>query len=229
LVRRAKLEQIKLLGNFLHIKPIESIDEINNSRIGIAGKISWRKMGKDRYLVVEKNLNPVTEHLDQISQKIKSPIIGTVLIGGSLWYVCQEIQRFFKKILRSAIEFKKFPRFFFGGGNLELSFSTLILKSALEYPPKISYILQKFSNSFLIIPKLLIQSIGMDPIDGFLEYQKKYHSNPKVGIDYHTQSIRSFAENPIFDNYHTKNYLYSFLFEILCQVIRVDKILKKKK
>jgi len=182
LIRRAKPEEFSFLAKYLGVTPVENLDEIGEKHIAVVNSVVKEKIGRDFQILLKYNPN----------KKNKGKEVGSLLVCGSIWYVCEEIEVLLKKLLRTSREFLKDRRYFLGGGNTEfrfIHFTNQILapitaqekghiekEEKLPYfdnhlvdkintlSPKAHYALKKILSSFHYLSEGLIESSGRDPI-----------------------------------------------------------------
>jgi chaperonin GroEL (HSP60 family) len=220
LVRRVKPEQFHLLCRYFNIDPIERVEEITFQSVVTLSRVTFEKVGRDHVLLFEADT----------SVGNSSNCVGTVLIGGATWYICQEIERFIKKILKTGIELNQSCRYYYGGGNVELQFAEMIKNRANAYDKSVAHVLSSFADCYITIPRLLISNGGQDPIEGITRLRNLYYQGQKdIGFNATTREITSMTGAKIFDNYYCKNRIYKTLFEISEEMTRIDKVLTYKK
>jgi T-complex protein 1 subunit gamma len=231
-IRRARAEQIQYLAQYLQIELIDNVDDINQSHIGVADRLIRLKLGRDHQVVITKQ-NPILSKVEfavDDNRKRKIPPVGTILIGGSLWYICQEIERILYKTLQAGIEFQKDNQAFLGGGNLEIFISSILRSKSEKVGSVEGFILQEFSDTFLAIPALLLNSCGLDPTVEIPKMRADFYLGKKgLGVSVDIGSIANMEEQGIYDNYQAKSYQYSMLFECLLQITRIDQTISKRR
>ena len=244
LVRRAKTEEFEYLGRFLNVEIVDNVNEISEINIATADRLVYERIGRDMQIVIKKNsLNPLNSRdstHSKFNKKLESlektknniPSMGSIIIGGSLWVVCEEVERLFLKLIKSFQSLKKHNKIFYGGGNTEIKFIRFIKKQGYEnnINPKTAYALNKLTESFKIIPYLLIQNSGMDAVALINDLNAEFISgNINVGFEINEKSIMNMKNVGIYENYKSKSYMFKLLFEALNQLVRIDVILIKKK
>lgn len=240
LIRRAKTEDFEYLARFLDVKIIENLKEISSENVCVANNLNYEKIGRDYQIIIRNNISSSITNPKILEKKITGdiysiPPIGTILICGSMWSVCEEVKRLYIKLIRSLIDLIKTKTFFYGGGNLELSLA-LFLRHNSEYlnqinenKSKIIYCYNHLIDSFLIIPRLLLESVGLDPLLKISELIARFKSGEKrLGVDLNQCQLNNMDETNIYDDFSSKKILYNMVFEILIQIIRIDKIFQIK-
>jgi len=224
LIRRAKSEQFDALSRYLHINPVDNLQDLTESSLTMVDHISWCKIGRDYQIYIEK-IFPIQEDVSP-----SHPYFGTVLITGSIWYICQEIERFFKKSMQAIVDLYQNPHIFYGGGNTEILFSELLLSESYQIPHKIGYAVNSFAKAFLGVPIQLFENAGLDPIAGISKLKMLLHQeNPEYGLNLETKQIESMKETQIYDPYSTKLRVYDILFSTLLEIAQVDRVIQKSK
>jgi len=260
LVRRVKKKQFFYLSNLLGIKPVENINEINENFVGIAKFAQYKKFGRNLRLVIELNTNNnlkigsekylfknARQNYQRENAKSKNPFnsktflkeseipsIGTILIGGSMWLVCEEIKRYFIKSIKIARDLFKIKKIFYGGGNTELRFVNYINKNLFSISKlnngKLLYAIEKLSEAFYIIPKLLIENSGQNAQEIITEMIATYNKgNDKIGFHSSKKCIIDMQKEGLYENAVAKNKIFHFLFEALIQILSIDQIIKIRK
>lgn len=239
LIRRAKTEDFEYIARFFNVKIIENLEEISNENVCVASNLNFEKIGRDYQIIIrdDKSFPNTKNTITPIgSGDIYSiPPIGTILICGSMWSVCEEVKRLYIKLIHSLIDLIKNKTFFYGGGNMELSL-TLFLRDKGIFLNKISadkskilYCYNQLVDSFLIIPRLLLESIGLDPLSKIPELIARYRSGEKnIGVDLNKCQLCKMDESHVYENFTSKKILFNMLFEVLTQIMRIDKVVQIK-
>jgi chaperonin GroEL (HSP60 family) len=143
LIRRAKTEDFEYLARFLDVKIIENFKAISADNICTAESLNYEKIGRDYQIIIRnsklasrfdtgkersKNVENIRnlENMGNLGDIYSIPPIGTILICGSMWDICEEVKRLYLKLVRSLIDLIKNNTFFYGGGNVELSFTQFL-------------------------------------------------------------------------------------------------------
>ncbi len=224
LVRRAKPEEFTLIARYLDAKIVENIEEISEKNIVTAEKIQWKKIGKDRKLIID--LNP---------SQLKDKGLGTLIIGGSVWYACETVETLIRKNIAILQKLMENGKFFLGGGNTEIRFirfvrEKLYSKNGIQVTQeKVRYIVEKLIEGFYVIPETLAISCGMDPIQTITELTSKIENSDgdhsRYGINVLTSKVQQMQYAKVFDNFSARKNLILHVLTILQQIIRIDKVI----
>ena len=219
IIRRAKPEDFQQLLHFLNNKAVEDVTQIEDSHISLID-YEWKKIGRDRHFLIQKSALK-SEHIPNNLNNL--PFLGTFLVGGANWYVCEEVRRFIKKILQFLFQYIHYQKMAPGGGRTELHLAKFILDLSPNNP-NIAYIVQHLATAFEIIPRCLLQSTGVDLQD--------YLSRLKHSIFFLNQStVINLASPKLFEDMHTahimddfsaKEQIIKMVLEISIQLWRID-------
>ncbi|MBD3352640.1 MAG: hypothetical protein GF364_14230 [Candidatus Lokiarchaeota archaeon] len=222
LIRRVKTDEFENLTRVLEIEAIGSINDISDRNLGIAERLTYKKIGREKKITIELPKN-------------KKRAIGTVLIGGSQWIVCKQVKRGLLKLIYAYINLLRMPKILYGGGNTELAFAQYLKKSLssqnfrIKSNYKIIYCIQEILEGFYIIPSLLMENAGINSKKGLSILISKYINDVRnIGFNVINLQIEDMRHAHVYDNFSAKNHLYLTLFESLKQIVRIDKIINKK-
>jgi T-complex protein 1 subunit gamma len=252
LIRRAKAKEFNYVSRYLGIVPIDDVMSISSENIGTAQKLVIKKFGRNDQIVIYSDSQLINKTKSSQSslksnmenKKVKEkpsffqlPSLGTIVIGGRFWNVCEEIERYFNKLIHAGTLLLRNRKFFYGGGNTEIRFWNYVnkicdSKFALEKAPNphVLYAIKELVQGVKIFPKILINSCGMDVNDGIPQMTSALSlGNDRVGIDVNQNQISNMDDQGIYDNFSAKTDLIRMVFEISRQLTRIDRIIKKKK
>ena len=211
-VRRAKPKQFTALAKYLGIEVVDDFDSISDKHIVQIDKVIYKKFGRDKQILI---------------QKTQPNKIGTIAIGGSSWYVCQEVERFLKKNLQIGVDIYKTKKFFYGGGNTEIRFVQFLKHHHIHSDKNIQYSIDHLQEAFLEIPKLLLHSANINKEEGVSQIISQIsQGNLDYGVNLHSLKIGPLHDAGIYENWSNKSFLIDYVFDIALQVQKIDRIIR---
>lgn len=177
--------------------------------LGDAQMISEQKIGQDNMIFIEG------------CNKAKSV---TLLIRGGTELIVDDAERAIKNglsVLKSLIET---PKIVGGAGSIEIELRKRILIYGEKIGGKEQIAIEQFADSLEIIPKIIVENSGKDPLDIIttLRSQTNYGKNQYMGYDAYTGEIINAVDHGIIEPMIIKKQIFSLATELAIIFIRID-------
>jgi len=215
-LRRAKRRNMERLTLACGGSPIHSLQDIEESQLGYAGKVSQVTMGEDKYTFVEDcpnaksctlllqgpNEHSITQSKDAVNDGLRA--------------------------LKNALEDKAVLP---GAGAFEIA-TSLHLKTKIlpTLKGKSKLGVQAFADALLIIPKTLAENSGLDVQDALFNLQEeRQESNMMVGLDVKTGEPILPADVGVWDNVRVKRQSLYLSTVLASQLLLVDEVMRAGK
>lgn len=215
-LRRAKRRNMERMTLACGGSPIHSIEDMDESQLGYAGKVSEVTLGEDKFTFVEE---------------CKTPKSCTLLLQGPNTHTIAQIKDAVRDGLRAtknAIEDKAVVP---GAGAYELAASMHLLDvvaKATKGRAKLG--VKAYANALLVIPKTLAENSGFDVQDSILKLtDEREESGLAVGLDCQSGEPIIPADEGIWDNVRVKRQCLYLSTVLSNQLLLVDEVMKAGK
>lgn len=215
-LRRAKRRNMERMTLACGGSPIHSIEDMDESQLGYAGKVSEVTLGEDKFTFVEE---------------CKTPKSCTLLLQGPNGHTIAQIKDAVRDGLRAvknAIEDKAVVP---GAGAFELAVSMHlrdVVAKATRGRPKIG--VQAYADAMLVVPKTLAENSGFDVQDSILKLtDEREASGLAIGLDCESGEPMIPADEGIWDNVRVKRQCLYLSTVLANQLLLVDEVMKAGK
>ena len=208
-IRRVKHSDMKKLSQATGASIITRIKDIKPEDLGNAGVISEHKIGKDNMIFVEKCLQPKSV---------------TLLLRGGTEIVVDVIERAVKNGLSVVKSLVETPKFVGGSGSSEMELSRHIREMARKIGGKEQIVYEQYAEALEIIPKVLVENSGTDPLDIItsLRSQVNYSKKQYMGYDNFKNLIVDTVKEGIIEPLAIKKQILSLATELAVVFVRID-------
>lgn len=215
-LRRAKRRNMERLTLACGGSPIHSLQDIDESQLGYAGKVSQVTLGEDKYTFVED------------CEKAQS---CTMLLQGPNEHSLGQAKDAIKDGLRALKNALEDNAVVSGAGAFEVATAMHLQKTVLPtVAGKAKLGIQAFCDALLIIPKTLAENSGLDVIDTLLKLQDEHSaSNLLVGLDVKTGEAILPSDEGIWDNVRVKRQSLYLSTVLASQLLLVDEVMRAGK
>mmetsp|Transcript_9820 Transcript_9820/g.24467 ORF Transcript_9820/g.24467 Transcript_9820/m.24467 type:complete len:543 (-) Transcript_9820:749-2377(-) len=215
-LRRAKRRNMERLTLACGGSPIHSLQDIEESQLGYAGKVSQVTLGEDKYTFVED------------CEKAQS---CTMLLQGPNEHSLNQAKDAIKdgmRALKNALEDNAVVS---GAGAFEVATAYHLQKNILpNVPGKAKLGVQAFCDALLVIPKTLAENSGLDVIDTLLNLQDEHAASKMlVGLDVKTGEAILPSDEGIWDNVRVKRQSLYLSTVLASQLLLVDEVMRAGK
>ncbi|CAJ1953866.1 unnamed protein product [Cylindrotheca closterium] len=215
-LRRAKRRNMERLTLACGGSPIHSLQDMEESQLGYAGKVSQVTLGEDKYTFVEECANAKS---------------CTLLLQGPNDHAIAQSKDAVKdglRALKNALEDKAVIP---GAGAFEIAASLHLMRKVLPTVKGKSKLgIQAFADALLILPKTLAENSGLDVQDTIFNLQEERESsNMMVGLDVKTGEPILPADEGVWDNVRVKRQSLYLSTVLASQLLLVDEVMRAGK
>jgi T-complex protein 1 subunit zeta len=215
-LRRAKRRNMERLTLACGGSPIHSLQDMEESQLGYAGKVSQVTLGEDKFTFVEDCANAKS---------------CTLLLQGPNDHSISQTKDAVKdgmRALKNALEDQAVVP---GAGAFEIATHLHLTQTVLPKTKGKSKLgLQAFADALLIIPKTLAENSGLDVQTVLLELQEERTStNMMVGLDTKTGQPMLPADEGVWDNVRVKRQSIYLSTVLASQLLLVDEVMRAGK
>jgi thermosome len=214
-VRRIKESDMSKLAKATGAKMITNVNEIATDDLGYAQLVEERHVETDKWVFVEGCKNPKA--------------ISILLRGGSQ-RVVDEAERSVHDALMTVKDVVEYPYVVPGGGAPEAVLSQQIKDWSNSLEGRAQLAAEQFADSIEIIPLVLAENAGMDPIDTQVQLRAKItNDKPKYGIDVVNKKIADMAAKDVYDPLAVKEHILNAATEVASMILRIDDVIAASK
>eukprot|EP00053_Salpingoeca_punica_P020467 m.211650 g.211650 ORF g.211650 m.211650 type:complete len:535 (+) comp18691_c0_seq1:137-1741(+) len=211
-LRRAKRRNMERLTLACGGIAMNSVDELDESCLGYAGKVYEHVLGEQKYTFIED---------------VKNPGSVTILIKGPNSHTVLQIKDAVRDGLRSVANAIHDGSVVPGAGAFEIAAHRALVKSKSSVKGRARLGVQAYADALLVIPKVLAQNSGFDAQDTIVKLQEESEATGQyVGVDLSTGEAIVPANEGILDNYIVKRQLLHSCTVIASNLLLVDEVMR---
>lgn len=213
-VRRVKKSDMTRLSRTTGAPIVSNLNDLSEQDLGTAGRVEQQKIADDDLVFVTDtpNSNAVT-----------------IMIRGGTEFVLDEYERSIHDglcVVRNILEDKKMVP---GGGAPELYVANELRKFKLDKSSKLQLAIEAFAKSIEIIPRVLAENAGLDPIEIIGELNTKYSQRKNYfGVDPDKAKIKDMKRAGVMEPLRVKTQAISSAAEAATILLRIDDVVSAK-
>lgn len=193
---------------------IQNVSDISIEDLGSAGKIEQKTIAGETMVMIEDT----PEH-DVVS----------ILIRAGTDFVLEEYERSIHDalcVIRDVLEDRRLVP---GGGSPEMYIANELRDFKMGQPPKIQLAIEAFAHAMEIIPTVLAQNAGLDPIDIIGKLNQKYKEEKYTyGIDPERSEIADMKKQGVLEPLRVKTQAIESASEAATMLLRIDDVVAAK-
>lgn len=213
-LRRAKRRNMERLTLACGGIAMNSVDDLSIDVLGQADTVYEQVLGEEKYTFVEG---------------VKNPFSCTILIKGPNKHTIEQIKDAVRDGLRSVKNTIEDGFVVPGAGAFSLAcYADLMkFKESVSGRPKLG--VQAYADSLLVVPKVLAENSGFDPIETIIKLQEEFSKGHIVGLDLVSGEPMDPKEEGIWDQYRVIRQILHSSSVVATQILLVDEIMKAGK
>mmetsp|Transcript_5755 Transcript_5755/g.6463 ORF Transcript_5755/g.6463 Transcript_5755/m.6463 type:complete len:563 (+) Transcript_5755:121-1809(+) len=215
-LRRAKRRNMERLTLACGGSPIHSLEDMDITQLGYAGKVSEVTLGEDKFTFVEE---------------CKTPKSCTLLLQGPNSHTIAQIKDAVRDGLRAVKNALEDKAIVPGAGAFELAVSMHlrdVVAKATKGRAKLG--VQAYAEALLIVPKTLAENSGFDVQEIILRLKdEREESGLAIGLDCQSGDPMIPADEGIWDNVRVKRQCLYLSTVLANQLLLVDEVMKAGK
>merc|ERR1712232_643364 len=215
-LRRAKRRNMERLSLACGGSPIHFIEDIDQSQLGFAGKVSEITLGEDKFTFVEE---------------CKHPKSCTLLLQGPNEHTINQIKDAVRDGLRAVKNAIEDHAVVPGAGSFELAASVYLREKVVkETKGRAKLGVTSFAEALLVIPKTLAENSGYDIQDSILQLSdEREASGLPVGFNCQTGQPMIPGDQGVWDNVRVKRQCLYLSTVLANQLLLVDEVMRAGK
>lgn len=211
-LRRAKRRNMERLALACGGVAVNSVDDLDESKLGYAGSVYEHILGENKFTFVED---------------VKNPLSVTILIKGPNKHTLAQIKDAVRDGLRAVNNAINDKCIIAGAGAFEVRCYNELIKHKDSVKGKAKLGVQAYAEAMLIIPKTLAVNSGFDVQDTIVKLQEESRlSADPIGLDLSTGEPMKPTDVGVYDNYIVKKQIINSCSVIACNLLLVDEIMR---
>lgn len=217
-LRRAKRRNMERLTRACGGSPIHSVEDMEESQLGFAGKVSEVTLGEDKFTFVEECRHPKS---------------CTMLLRGPNQHTIDQTKDAVRDGLRAVKNAVEDRAVVPGAGAFELA-AAMNLKDKVAKATKgrAKLGVEAYAEALLVIPKTLAENSGLDVQDSILKLtdeREESGSTLAVGLDCQSGEPMIPADEGVWDNVRVKRQCLHLSTVLANQLLLVDEVMRAGK
>ncbi|MEM5874186.1 MAG: thermosome subunit alpha, partial [Acidilobaceae archaeon] len=211
-VRRVKRSDIEKLARATGARIVTSLRELKPDHLGYAALVEERMVGEDEMVFVEG---------------CKNPRSVTILLRGANDMILDEAERNIKDALHALRNVMREPKILPGGGATEIELALRLRSYARTVGGKEQLAIEAFADALEVIPTVLAESAGLDPLDSLLQLRSLHtQGNLKAGVNVlGGKIVEDILTLGVFEPLLVKKQVVKSAAEVAISVLKIDDII----
>jgi T-complex protein 1 subunit zeta len=214
--RRAKRRNMERLTLACGGTAVNSVEDLDASILGWAGKIHEETLGDDKFTFVED------------ARVGKS---CTILIRGPNKHTIEQIKDATRDGLRAVKNALDDKALVPGAGSFEVAAYRMLMRRKSSVTGRSKLGVEAFANAMLIIPKALAENSGFDVQESIIKIEEEQEREEGAAVGLNLNTGEAFLPGPegIWDSYTVKKQILNLSTVLATQLLLVDEVMKAGK
>jgi thermosome len=216
-VRRIKESDMYKLSRATGARIVNNLDELSSNDLGYAKLVEERKVETDKWVFVEG---------------CKHPKSVSILVRGGSQRVVDEAERSVHDAIMAVKDVIEYPYVLVGGGAPEAVACLKLREWAATLSGRAQLAAEKFADGIEMIPIVLAENAGMDPLDTQVQLRSKSSTaagKARFGIDVLNGKVADLAAKDIYEPLAVKEQVINAATEAACMILRIDDVIAASK
>ena len=214
-VRRVKESDMTKLARATGARVVNNLDDLTSKEIGSADLVEERKVETDKWVFIEG-----CKHAKSV----------TLLIRGGSQRVVDEAERSIHDALMVTKDVLEKPAIVAGGGAPEAYAASKLREWVSTLSGREQLAADKFAEALEVIPLMLAENAGMDPIDTMTDLRAKQSKGSKwTGIDARNAKLSDMSKLDIVEPLSVKEQIIKSATEVASMILRIDDVIASSK
>ena len=214
-VRRVKKSDMEKLAKATGGKVVSNLDSLTTNDLGKADLVEERKMGEDDWVFVEGCHN---------AKAI------TIVVRGGAERVVDEAERSIHDALCVVKDIVQRPKVVVGGGAAEAEVAMQLRSWAQTLTGREQLAASEFADALEVIPIVLAQNAGLDPIDIKAELTSQHKNGIKwAGVNVFEGKVMDLTKLDVYEPLVVKEQVVKSATEAACMILRIDDVIASGK
>ncbi len=191
------------------------IDELTDEDLGDAGFVEERKIGDEKMIFVEG---------------CKNPKAVAILVRGGTERIVDEAERSIHDALSVVRDVVQEPKIVAGGGAPEIEVARAVREAAIGRPGREQLAMEKFADAFEVIPSILAENAGLDPIDVLSEIKARHEKGELwAGVNVVEGGVEDMRKLEVYEPLVVKKQITKSTTEAAAMILKIDDVIASAK
>jgi T-complex protein 1 subunit theta len=154
--------------------------------------------------------------------------IATIVLRGSTHSYLDDAERAVDDGVNTVKSLVKDKRLLPGGGATEIHIASLVQQFAKAQPGLDQYAVEKFGQSFEVIPRTLAENAGLKAEEILAKLYAETTNSSEFGLDVSDGQVKNVKEAFILDSMEVKTWGIKLAVDAILTILRVDQIIMAK-
>ncbi|PSN89957.1 hypothetical protein B9Q03_07790 [Candidatus Marsarchaeota G2 archaeon OSP_D] len=210
-VRRVKQSDMEKLSRATGARIVTTIEDLTAEDLGYAELVEERRVANEKMLFVEG---------------CKNPRSVTILARGSSEMVLDEVERSLNDSLNVIRNVVLDPKILPGGGAPETYLSVKLKEYSNTVGGKEQLAVQQFAEALLVVPSILAETAGLDPVDALAELKAKHEAGSHAyGVDAVKGKIADMYNLGVVEPLRVKTQVLKSATEAALMILKIDDVI----
>jgi thermosome len=213
--KQVKESDMEKLAKATEGHTVTNIDNLTAEDLGEAGVVEERKIGDEKMIFVEG---------------CKNPKAVAILVRGGTERIVDEAERSIHDALCVVRDVVQEPKIVAGGGAPEIEVARAVRESAVDLPGREQLAMERFADAFEIIPSVLAENAGLDPIDVLSEIKARHEKGEMwVGVDVIGGGVEDMRKLEVYEPLAVKRQIIKSSTEVAAMILKIDDVIASSK
>ena len=213
-VRRASESNMEKLAKATGAKIVINLDSLSEEDLGYAKNVEERKIGDDKWVFIEG---------------CKNPKAVTILIRGGTSKAVDEAERAVHDAICVVRDIVQRPFIVTGGGAIEVELASRLRKWSEKLSSKEQLAALEFANAFEVIPTVLAENAGLDPVDILVALRAQHGKGEHNRGVSQEGGVKDMARLGIYEPLIVKEQIIKSASEVASMILRIDDVIASGK
>ncbi|MHB8164171.1 MAG: thermosome subunit alpha [Methanoregula sp.] len=214
-VRRVKKSDVENLARATGANIVNSVDTITAKDLGTAGLVEEKTISNDDMIYISK---------------CKNPKAVSIIVRGGTEHVVDELERAIHDALMVVSVVVSGKKIVPGGGAPETELSLRLRQYAATVGGRNQLAIEAFASAMEIIPRVLAENAGLDPIDMLVDLRAAHESGKKAyGLDVIAGKPADMLKAGVVEPLRVKTQAISSAAEAAVMILRIDDVIASSK
>ncbi len=213
--RRLKKSDIENIARATGANIVNSVDTITTKDLGTAGLVEEKTVSNDEMIYISKCKNPKSV---------------SIIVRGGTEHVVDELERAIHDALMVVSVVVAGKKIVPGGGAPETELSLRLREYAASVGGRSQLAIESFASAMEIIPRVLAENSGFDPINTLVDLRAAHESGKKNhGLDVLTGKPADMLKAGVVEPLRVKTQAISSAAEAAVMILRIDDVITSSK
>ncbi|MHA1383516.1 MAG: thermosome subunit beta [Candidatus Helarchaeota archaeon] len=214
-IRRVKKKELQKIARATGAKIVSNIEDLSPDDIGQAKIVEEKLVGLKKMVFIKG---------------CKNPKAVSILLRGGVDNLIEEAERALHDAICVVADIINENKVVVGGGAVEVEIAKLLRKYASTIGDKEQLTIEILADSIEMIPKILAQNGGYDPLDIIVKLRSIHAQKDKqhFGVNVFNGNIEDMKEKGVIEPYSVKLQAIKSAVEAASMILRIDDVVAAK-